>query len=114
MPFKITRQQFEAGDSIVLRQVLSTSSALKVGDTVVGRGQYRLESHSRATLGLFLTMSAPNELTPISPKQRTFFKAGDGPLMWLNGELPGDEPSDSRGTIALTGSDGLQISQSHA
>ena len=40
IPFKITSQQFEAGDSIVVEQVVATSPELKIGDTVLVRGRY--------------------------------------------------------------------------
>src|SRR5450432_1683080 len=76
--FKITSQQYEAGDSIIVDQVLATSSVLKVGDTVVVRGRYFLQSKPQATLGFFLTTKGPSEPTPVSPKQKKEIVAGSG------------------------------------
>ena len=47
IPFKITSQQFEAGDSIVVEQVVAASPELKIGDTVLVRGRYSLRSRPR-------------------------------------------------------------------
>lgn len=76
--FKITSQQFDAGDSIVIEQVLATSPELKIGDTVLVRGRYTLQSRPRAALGFFLTTNGPSEPTPISPKQMQAIAAGTG------------------------------------
>jgi hypothetical protein len=78
IPFKVTSQQFEPGDSIVIQEVLATSPQLKVGDTVVVRGQYRLHSRSRAALGFFLTNKGPSEPGPISPEQQLVIEEGSG------------------------------------
>ena len=98
IPFEITSQQFEAGDSIILQQVLATSPALKVGDTVVIRGRYRLESHSQAMLGFFLTTNGPSEATPISPKQRADIMAGEGTF-----QLEHVVPADGRLHVSFYG-----------
>src|SRR5215204_5242082 len=50
IPFEITSQQFEAGDSIILERVIATSPEFKVGDTVVVRGRYHLQSRPQAKL----------------------------------------------------------------
>ena len=76
--FKITKQQFEPGDSIVVQQVSATSSAFKVGDRVVIRGTYHLQSRSQAALGFFLTTKGASRAVPISPKQQSAITAGDG------------------------------------
>jgi hypothetical protein len=76
--FKITNQQFEAGDSIVVEQVMATSPELKIGDTVVVRGRYSLQSRPQAALGFFLSTKGPSGPTPISPKQKKEIAAGTG------------------------------------
>ena len=78
IPFKITSQQFEAGDSIAVQQVIAASPELKVGDTVVVRGKYHLQSRAKASLGFFLTTKGPSARTTISPKQQSEVEAGDG------------------------------------
>lgn len=76
--FRITSEQFEAGDSIVVQQIVASSPQLKIGDTVVVRGQYRLQSRPQAALGFFLTTKGPSGPTPVSPKQRLEISAGTG------------------------------------
>jgi hypothetical protein len=76
--FKIMSQQFEAGDSIVVEQVLATSPELKIGDTVLVRGRYSLQSRPQASLGFFLTTKEPSDPTPVSPKQKKGIAAGTG------------------------------------
>lgn len=76
--FRITSQQFETGDRIVIQEVLATSPTLKVGDTVIVRGEYRLESRSEAALGLFLTSKGPSGPTRTAPEQRAVIRAGAG------------------------------------
>jgi hypothetical protein len=76
--FKITKQQFEAGDSIVIEQVVATSPELKIGDTVLVRGRYSLQSRSQAALGFFLTAKGPSDPTRVPPNQKKEIAAGDG------------------------------------
>ena len=76
--FKITSQQFEAGDSIVVEQVIATSPELKIGDKVMVRGRYSLRSRQQAALGFFLTTEGLSEPTPVSPKQKKEIAAGTG------------------------------------
>ena len=76
--FKITSQQFEAGDSIVVEQVIATSPELKIGDTVLVRGRYSLQSRSKASLGFFLTTKGRSDPTPVSQaKERDSHRHGD-------------------------------------
>jgi hypothetical protein len=98
VPFKIMSQQFEAGDSIVLQQILAASPSFKVGDNVVVRGRYRLASHSKAMLGFFLTTIGPSGATPISPKQRANILAGEGTF-----ELELVVPSEGRLHVSFYG-----------
>src|SRR4051812_46227919 len=58
--FTTSQAQFESGDSITIREVLSTSAGLNIGDTVVVRGDYTLQSRSAASLVIQLTSSAPS------------------------------------------------------
>ena len=78
IPFKITSQQFEAGDSIIIERVVATSPEFKVGDTIVVHGRYHLGSRTRAKLGFFLTTFGRSEPTPIAPRQQAEIVAGDG------------------------------------
>lgn len=55
VPFAIKAQQFKAGDSIVIDQVLASAPQLTVGTQVTVRGHYQLASASKARLGLFVT-----------------------------------------------------------
>jgi hypothetical protein len=78
IPFQVTSQQFEPGDAIVIQAVIASSPQLKVGDTVVVRGQYRLHSAAQAALGFFLTSKGPSGPTPVSPQQQLAIAAGSG------------------------------------
>lgn len=98
VPFTITSQQFEPGDSLVIQQVVATSPHLKVGDTVVVRGRYRLESRSEAMLGFFLTTNGPSDPTPVSPQQRATIAAGEGTF-----ELQHVVPAEGRLHVSFYG-----------
>lgn len=76
--FKTSRAQFADGDSIVIQEVAASSPELKVGDTVIVRGVYRLESAPEAMLGLSLTTRGPGPATRIAPHQRQKIAAGEG------------------------------------
>jgi hypothetical protein len=78
IPFVITSQSFEPGDSIIVQRVTATSPNLKVGDTVIVQGTYHLQSRSRASLGFFLTTNGPSERTPVAAKQKSEIASGDG------------------------------------
>ena len=78
IPFRVTSQKFKSGDRIVIREVLATSPRLKVGDTVIVRGEYHLESKSEAALGFFLTTNGPSGATRTAPEQRAVAHAGTG------------------------------------
>src|SRR4051812_25277751 len=70
IPFRVSRQQFEPGDSIVIQKVIASSPQLKVGTTITVRGMYRLQSKAKGSLGFFITTKGPSEPTPISPTQQ--------------------------------------------
>src|SRR4051812_22392884 len=82
--FRITSQQFEPGDVVVIDEVLATSPDLNIGDTVVVRGRYRLESRPAAKLGFFLTTNGPSDPTPIAPQQQAAIKEGSGTFELLH------------------------------
>jgi hypothetical protein len=67
--FVVAKQEFRAGDSIVIDQVLATSPKLEIGAKVVVRGHYLLASAPKASLGLFITHRAPAAADPSSPSQ---------------------------------------------
>ena len=76
--FEITSQQFEPGDSIIIDEVIASSPKLKIGDTVIVRGRYRLKSKTNGSLGFFLTTKGPSGATPVAPHQRQRIEAGSG------------------------------------
>lgn len=59
VPFTLTRQQFDVGDSITIEKVLAPSSPLKIGDNVVVMGRYELASRPKARIGLSISTAAP-------------------------------------------------------
>ncbi|MEO6992842.1 MAG: hypothetical protein ABI273_04370 [Lacunisphaera sp.] len=63
--FAVGQQQFKAGDTIVIDQVMASSSKLAVGDTVVVRGHYQLASASEAVIGLYATHPAHSITTVV-------------------------------------------------
>lgn len=78
VPYAVTSRQFEAEDSIVLREVVSTSGGLRMGDKVVVRGEYQLRSRPSAALCLFISTSQPTGWTVVSPRQKIEVEAGRG------------------------------------
>ena len=78
VPFAVSSQRFAEGDLIVIREVVTTSGDLRMGDKVVVRGDYQLASHPKAALCLFITTRGPSGGTPVSPKQRVEVAVGRG------------------------------------
>jgi hypothetical protein len=78
IPFTVASQSFENGDSLIVEQVLSSSPELRLGDKVVIRGRYRLDSRPMAVLGLHITTTEQIGPTPVSPKQRMEVASGTG------------------------------------
>ena len=78
VPIKLGLQKFAAGDSISIREVLATSPRMDVGDTVVVRGRYVLQSQEQANIGLSLTQTETREPTPVSPAANMKVQRGDG------------------------------------
>lgn len=78
IPFQNGPQKFRSGDSISIHQVLSTSPRMDVGDRVVVRGRYTLNSEPRANVGLSLTQTQSAEPTRISPAANTEVARGTG------------------------------------
>jgi hypothetical protein len=78
--FAVTTQHFNAGDSIVIDQVLSNSPKIGIGDKVVVRGHYHLASATAAKLGLFVThlTSAPKEKDRSLPSQMALIEGENG------------------------------------
>jgi hypothetical protein len=76
--FALGLQKFADGDSIVIREVLASSPSMDVGDTVVVRGEYILQSQDRANLGLSLTQTESHEPTKVVPAGNTLVKNGHG------------------------------------
>ena len=78
VPVKLGLQKFADGDSIVIREVLATSPRMDVGDTVVVRGRYVLQSQDGANVGLSLTQTEVSEPTPVSPAANAKIRRGAG------------------------------------
>src|ERR1051326_1427916 len=78
VPFRMTDQQFAAGDSIVIEEVIASSPRMEIGDTVIVRGRYHLQSKPRASLGFFLATKGPSDPTPIAPQQQLKINQGSG------------------------------------
>lgn len=101
LPFETFREQFAAGDAISIEQVWIRGSGPRVGesirvgepdgnpdrpsrsgpqigDNVIVRGRYRLQSRPQAKIGLSLTTRGPSGPTPVSPKASQRINEGDG------------------------------------
>lgn len=78
VPIQLGLQQFTDGDSIVIREVLATSPRMDVGDTIIVRGRYKLQSTNGAILGLSLTQTEKSEPTTFSPAANTEVQQGSG------------------------------------
>jgi hypothetical protein len=78
VPFNLGLQKFAGGDSILIREVLATSPRMDVGDTVVVRGRYALQSQESANVGLSLTQTQNPEPTKISPEANIKAERGAG------------------------------------
>src|SRR3954470_12231544 len=78
IPVNLGLQKFADGDSIVIREVLATSPRMDVGDTVVVRGRYVLQSQENANVGLSLTQTQDFEPTKISPAANAKAERGTG------------------------------------
>ena len=76
--FVVGKQQFKAGDGIVIDQVLAKSPKLGIGDKVVVRGHYQLASAAQASLGLFITHSAPPDADHVTRSQTTRIESPKG------------------------------------
>jgi hypothetical protein len=76
--FVVKKQQFKAGDAIVIDQVLASSPNLGIGDKVVVHGHYRLASAPKASLGLFVTHPSPDGVDRISPSQKARIEGANG------------------------------------
>jgi hypothetical protein len=70
VPFVTGKQQFKAGDSIVIDHVFATSPQLAIGTKVTVRGRYQLASAPKASLGLHLTHRAPADAANASAKSQ--------------------------------------------
>ena len=78
VPFAIGPQRFHDGDAITIQEVQSTSPNLRVGDKVVVRGQYRLSTQGKATLGLYATHAPTEGKEDYSPTQSLVITKGSG------------------------------------
>ncbi len=78
IPFRLGKEHFRPGDSVVVDQVQATSPQLDVGAKVVVRGHYRLASAGEAAIGLFVTHRAPATGDGVAPEQLRRIQAGEG------------------------------------
>jgi bla regulator protein BlaR1 len=78
VPFVLGPEKFNGGDTITIQQVLATSPQFEIGDHLVVRGQYHLESKEHATLALFMTTTDGNGKENVSLTQTREIKKGSG------------------------------------
>lgn len=78
VPFVLGPEKFNGGDTISIQQVLATSTQFEIGDHLVVRGQYHLESKEHATLALFMTTTDGNGKENVSLTQTREIKKGSG------------------------------------
>ena len=78
LSFIVGKQQFKPGDSIVIDQVLATTSAIEVGAKVVVRGHYQLASSAKARLGLYVTHRSPAGRDAAAPSQSAHVEGASG------------------------------------
>lgn len=102
-PFTVPVEQgatyFQNGDELVLTEVRGTANALKPGNTYQLKGEYRLLSHSDATLSVGVT--APNGNAPApSGKQLINIKKGIGDFTLI---LPYANPGRARISLDADG-----------
>jgi hypothetical protein len=76
--FTVGKQQFKAGDSIVIDQVQATSPQLERGARVVVRGHYQLASTASASIGLFITEHGPATAGEAQTSQMSQANSGNG------------------------------------
>ena len=70
--------EFHRRDSIVIDEVSPRPEKLKIGDVVLLRGHYTLESQPNANLMISLTTRGSGSRTRVSPRSRTVVDAGSG------------------------------------
>ncbi|HTQ51360.1 MAG TPA: M56 family metallopeptidase, partial [Candidatus Acidoferrales bacterium] len=76
--FVLGPQKFREGDAISIQQVLATSPGFEMGDHVVVRGRYHLQSKEEAELCLFLTQTEGDGKERMSSVERMGMKKGSG------------------------------------
>jgi beta-lactamase regulating signal transducer with metallopeptidase domain len=81
------------GDSITINEVRGPSDTLEAGNTYEVRGTYKLLSHERAMLAVYVTVDAsqPHASHPDLPNQRMIVEKGEGSFtlrfhMWQEGK----------------------------
>ncbi len=75
-PVAITKpsERLQVGDSIIVDSVSASSFPLQVGDRVLIRGHYTLQSRRSAVLALFLSPDRTAERFPPTQEQQTYAK----------------------------------------
>jgi hypothetical protein len=76
--FAIDRESFRPGDFVQIREVYASSPRLAVGDTLVVRGIYQLQSAPDAVLALYTTTRGYGGSSPSQPTQRMDVTRGTG------------------------------------
>ena len=92
-----SRVQFETGDSITIREVFASSPAPVIGDVVLVRGDYTLQTRDRARISMFTTNgTSPTVNTEVSKGtgafelQYTIALVGTLRLTWYNAAASGE------------------------
>ncbi len=76
--FKLGTSSLKKGDTILIKQVLSTSPHLKIGDTVTVKGRFKLSSQPTATLLLTTTATQRDGHSNTIKEQRITASRGSG------------------------------------
>lgn len=82
VPYELGHAWFRSGDGITITQLTGSSEKIRVGETYIVRGHYKLASAEKACLAFFVT--ARNEESgkgPTESRQRMTVSRGEGDFM---------------------------------
>ena len=89
----VNLEKTSTGDSTTIKEVRGPSDTLVVGNTYEVRGTYKLVSHDKAMLAVYVTVEAsqPHQSHPDLPNQRMIVEKGEGSFtlrfhMWTDGK----------------------------
>lgn len=89
----VNLEKTASGDLITITEVRGPSDTISAGNTYEVRGTYKLASHDKAMLAVYVTVeaSAPHTSHPDLPNQRMIVEKGEGNFtlrfhMWHDGK----------------------------